>query len=55
MPHVDLLEQPYFEGISLDDMVSLVDMMTPAQYEAGTYIVTEGEPPPTPLYIAVTG
>ena len=54
MPHVDLLELPYFEGITLDDMVSLVERMEPAQFESGATIVVEGDPPP-PLYIATGG
>ena len=55
MPHVDLLELPYFEGITIDDMVTLVDMMAPGQYEAGEIIVREDEMPPPPLYISTRG
>jgi CRP-like cAMP-binding protein len=54
MPHVDLLEMPYFEGITTNDMVSLVERMTPARWRAGDEIVAEGDPPP-PLYIATAG
>lgn len=55
MPHVDLLELPYFEGISMDALVSLVDLMEPRKFEAGHLIVREGDTAPQPLYIAVTG
>ena len=54
MPHIDLLELPYFEGISADDLVALVDVMEPKLFEADDVIVTEGDPPP-PLYIATAG
>jgi CRP-like cAMP-binding protein len=54
MPHVDLLELPYFDGLTINDMVSLVDRMTPARWSAGDEIVREGDPPP-PLYIATAG
>jgi CRP-like cAMP-binding protein len=55
MPHVDLLELPYFEGISMDDLVSLVDLMAPRQLKAGTVVMQEGDPLPPPLYIATRG
>jgi CRP-like cAMP-binding protein len=55
MPHVDLLELPYFEGISIDDLVSLVDLMQPRQFREGEVIMREGELAPTPLYIATKG
>src|SRR5262245_45167293 len=55
MPHVDLLELPYFEGISIDALVSLVDLMEPRKFSRGAVIVNEGGPGPTPLYIATTG
>jgi CRP-like cAMP-binding protein len=55
MPHVDLLELPYFEGISIDALVSLVDLMAPRSFQAGTAILREGEDTPAALYIATTG
>ncbi|MEZ0313988.1 MAG: cyclic nucleotide-binding domain-containing protein [Myxococcota bacterium] len=55
MPHVDLLELPYFEGISMDALVSLVDMMAPRSFDAGAAILSEGDHSPAPLYIATTG
>jgi CRP-like cAMP-binding protein len=55
MPHVDLLELPYFEGISMDALVSLVDLMAPRTFEPGTAILREGEDAPAALYIATTG
>lgn len=55
MPHVDLLELPYFEGISTDDMVSLVDLMEPRRFAAGSIIMREGDTAPQPLYIATAG
>ncbi len=55
MPHVDLLELPYFEGISIDALVSLVDMMEPQEFERDAVIMAEGQPTPTPLYIATRG
>jgi CRP-like cAMP-binding protein len=55
MPHVDLLELPYFEGISMDDLVSFVDLMEPRQYSQDAVILREGDPAPTALYIAISG
>jgi CRP-like cAMP-binding protein len=55
MPHVDLLELPYFQGISIDDLVSLVDMMAPQHFAAQAVLVEEGAPTPPPLYIATKG
>ena len=55
MPHVDLLELPYFEGISIDDLVSLVDLMEPRQFRRDDVILQEGEPSPFPLHIATSG
>jgi CRP-like cAMP-binding protein len=43
MPHVDLLTLPYFDGISLDDLVALIDKMKPAQFAAGARVLTEGD------------
>lgn len=39
---MDLLELPYFDGISLDDVVSLVDRMAPVSVAAGGVVVPEG-------------
>jgi len=55
MPHVDLLELPYFEGISMDALVSLVDLMAPNTFPAGSVIVREGDDSPSVLYIATSG
>jgi CRP-like cAMP-binding protein len=55
MPHVDLLELPYFEGISTDDLVALVAVMDPHQYRPNEIIVREGDPKPCPLFIATAG
>jgi len=55
MPHVDLLELPYFEGISIDALVSLVDLMQPRTFASGDVILREGEEAPLPLYIATSG
>src|SRR5204862_1778331 len=55
MPHVDLLELPYFEGISMDGLVSLVDLMKPITFEEGQTVVEEGDRGPQPLYIATAG
>ena len=35
MPHIDLLELPYFYGIELDELVELIDHMTPRRVKAG--------------------
>lgn len=55
MPHIDLLELPYFQGISLDAVVSLVDLMEPRDFQAGDIIALEGSGAPPPLYIATQG
>ena len=55
MPHVDLLELPYFEGIPIDSVVALVDVMEPKFFPPGALIVQEGDRSPQPLYIATTG
>jgi CRP-like cAMP-binding protein len=55
MPHVDLLELPYFEGISIDALVSLVELMQPERFEQDAIIFSEGQPVPPPLYIATQG
>jgi CRP-like cAMP-binding protein len=55
MPHIDLLELPYFADIDIGDMVSLIDAMIPRQFVAGQALMTEGDPAPTPLYILLKG
>ncbi len=55
MPHVDLLELPYFEGISIDSVVSLVDLMEPRCFAADSVIMSESDATTPPLYIATTG
>jgi CRP-like cAMP-binding protein len=55
MAHVDLLELPYFEGISIDELVSLVDLMEPRQFAPGAELMHEGDPTPPPLFIATAG
>jgi len=39
MPHIDLLELPYFDGISAADLVSLVDTLEPRQFKAGAVLL----------------
>jgi CRP-like cAMP-binding protein len=55
MPHVDLLELPYFDGISVDDLVALVELMQPRQFAPGSVIMREGDMAPASLYIATSG
>lgn len=55
MPHVDLLDLPYFEGITMDALVSLVDLMAPRTFAKDAVIVREGDDGPSVLYIATTG
>src|SRR5689334_10141971 len=55
MPHIDLLELPYFEGISIDAVVSLIDRMEPRNYAAGAVILQEADAAPPALYIATSG
>lgn len=55
MPHVDLLGLPFFQGITLDSLVALVDRMRPVQFESGQTIMTEGKEGPTTLLIATYG
>ncbi len=43
MPHIDLLELPYFSGISIDHLVALVDTLAPEHFPAGKTIVEEHE------------
>ncbi len=53
MPHVDLLELPYFQGISIDELVALVDSMPPVEFREGDFIIQEGEN--IPLFIVTRG
>ncbi len=53
MPHVDLLELPYFQGISIHELVSLVDQMRPLEFSEGQDLIAEGGD--TPLYILTYG
>ncbi|MEZ4272269.1 MAG: cyclic nucleotide-binding domain-containing protein [Myxococcota bacterium] len=55
MPHIDLLDLPYFEGISVDGLVSLVDLMLPIRFDPGAVIVEEGSTQPAQLFIATRG
>jgi CRP-like cAMP-binding protein len=55
MAHIDLLELPYFCGISLDDVVSLVDLLEPQEFAVGDRSLSEGDPCPPPLYITTAG
>lgn len=55
MPHIDLLELPYFEGIDISDLVSLIDAMKPRQFAAGDYLIKEGDITFPPLYILTKG
>ena len=53
MPHVDLLELPYFQGISINELVALVDSMPPVEFREGDTIIQEGEN--IPLFILTHG
>ena len=53
MPHVDLLELPYFQGISIHELVALVDQMKPREFAEGQDLIVEGGP--TPLFILTHG
>jgi len=44
MPHIDLLELPYFYGIELDELVELIDHMTPRRIKSGEWLARVGEP-----------
>jgi CRP-like cAMP-binding protein len=55
MPHIDLLELPYFQGISLDSLVSLVDRMAPCQFKPSETIFEESVAPIPSLYIITHG
>ncbi|MEE8408710.1 MAG: cyclic nucleotide-binding domain-containing protein [Myxococcota bacterium] len=49
------MDLPYFEGITANDLVALVDLMEPHQYAPDEVIVREGDEGPSPLYIATAG
>lgn len=55
MPHIDLLELPYFEGIDIGDLVSLIDAMQPRQFATGEHLIAEGNTQPVPLFIITKG
>jgi len=55
MPHIDLLELPYFTGIDIGDLVSLIDAMKPRQFAAGECLIVEGAAQYPPLYIITKG
>lgn len=55
MPHIDLLELPYFTGISIDVVVSLIDAMAPCTFPQGTTIMAQDAPDVPPLYIVTSG
>jgi CRP-like cAMP-binding protein len=55
MAHIDLLELPYFEGISMDDLVAFVDLLEPRRFQKDQIIVREGDGEPPPLFIATSG
>lgn len=55
MPHIDLLELPYFTGISIDVVVSLIDAMAPCTFPQGSTIMAQDGPDVPPLYIATAG
>lgn len=55
MPHVDLLELPYFEGIDLDTLISLVDRMNPLRFPRGHTVIDEGQEGLGALYIVTRG
>lgn len=55
MPHIDLLELPYFEGIDIGDLVSLIDAMQPRQFSTGQLLIDEGDKNLVPLFIITKG
>jgi len=55
MPHIDLLDLPYFQGISMDSLVSLIDLLEPTQFSPDQLIIRQGQTSPPPLYIATHG
>ena len=55
MPHIDLLELPYFQGISIDSLVGLIDVLHPTQFKPGTTIIRQNQSSPPPLYIITRG
>lgn len=55
MPHVDLLELPYFEGIDIDTLISLVDRMNPVRFPPGHDLIAENQPEVGTLYIVTRG
>jgi CRP-like cAMP-binding protein len=55
MPHIDLLELPYFTGIPIDAVVSLIDAMAPCAFASGETIFLQGAPDIPPLLIATVG
>lgn len=55
MPHIDLLELPYFQDIAIDELVALVDTLSPACFAPGETIVEEGADTPPRMHIGVKG
>jgi CRP-like cAMP-binding protein len=53
--HADLLDLPYFEGIELSELIGLVDLMSPVEFEKGQTILREGDAAPPLLHIATNG
>ncbi len=55
MPHVDLLELPYFDGIDIDTLISLVDRMNPVRFPPGHTLFHEDQTNLSALYIVTRG
>lgn len=55
MPHVDLLELPYFDGIDIDTLISLVDRMNPIRFPPGHTLFHEDQGNIGALYIVTRG
>ena len=54
MPHIDLLQLPWFASIPLGDVVSLIDAMAPQQFFANEVVVMAGDVP-AQLVVATAG
>ena len=55
MAHIDLLELPYFQGISIDSLVGLIDVLKPAEFAPGAAIIQQNQSAPPPLYVITRG
>ena len=55
MAHIDLLELPYFQGIAIDSLVELIDVLKPAEFAPNVAIIQQNQSAPPPLYIITRG